>query len=906
MRNIKNRILENPTNAAIILISVIAFIVGVYALNIWISLLIVGLLNLICFWKPIIKLLRKNTKPKIKKEKKKADKPIYEYKVGNEVISTKDKDMKKSKKKKEKKKRGIGWKILQVFIILGCLATIAAICAAVAFAMYIVKNAPDFNPDNLYSVEPSVIYYANGEVMAKVGTEKRVILRYDEIPEVLINALIATEDANFFQHNGVDLARFFVASVKQVLGNSDAGGASTLTMQLSKNYVTQNKVDEGWEGIVRKFTDIYMSVFMIETTYTKEEILEFYINSGQIGSAYGVEAAAQLYFNKSAKDINISEAAILVSMYKAPRLYDPIFNPENSERRRQTVLYLMHRHGYITDEEYDIAMKMTVERTVNVREGAANSSDEIDDKVRSAVDTVVKEVIKKTGKDPRLTSMKIYTTIDKKMQNHVGGIMTGETYKWENKNVQAGISVIDVKTGALVAIGGNRDNKKNNNFNHATEIDYQIGSTSKPLFDYAPAIEYLNWSTGTVIADEKITYSDGTSVNNWDGKYSGFMTIRNGLKLSRNIPALKTFQKLENAKILSFVKSLGLNPEDYLHEAHSIGGYNGESPLSLSAAYAAFANGGYYTEPYTVTKVVITDSGETYNNRSNTKQVMSDSTAFMITTILQEAASYGLDTGSYYNVNGVKYAAKTGTTNFDPPTIKKNKLPSGAVKDYWVAGYNTEYSIAIWYGYDSVKEGYNKLGSKQHARIFQAVAKGIFTNKSAWKQPDSVVKVKIETDNATLMLPSEYTPSAYTKEELFVKGTEPTTVSTRFAKLKDVTNLQATVDPGTINLSWSPIETPDSLNFDLLKQQNKSAYSTDSALTSYVNSLIKKNKSVMGNLGYNVYVKTAEGLTLLGWTANPYYTVTGYTGEITIVVKSSYSIMKTNMSDGRTITTTVY
>lgn len=913
MKKIKNRILENPTNTAIIFISIVAFIIGTYAIGFVLSLLIVSLLNIVCFWKPIKKFVNKQIKKRKKKEtnltkKNKIDEPVYEFKVGDQIV-TKDVNMKKSKKNKDKKikkKRGIGWKIFQGFIIFGCVCFIIGIIACFMFAKYVVDNAPEFIPDNLYSTEPSALYYSDGSLMATVGTQNRVILTYDELPEVLINALVATEDANFFQHNGVDIGRFLVASVKQLLGNSDAGGASTLTMQLSKNYIVQDDTATGFEGIVRKFTDIYVSVFKIEPTYTKEEIIEFYVNSGQLGSSWGVEAAAQTYFNKSAKDLNLSEAALLVGMYQAPSRYNPFYYPENAEARRKTVLYLMHRHGYITDEQYDIAVKMTVEKIVKGDGASSNGSDEMSDRVRSAVDTVIAEVKDKTEKDPRQISMKVYTTIDKKMQDHVGSIMTGENYKWENNKVQAGISVLNLKTGALVAVGGNRENSKDNVKNHATDINYQIGSTAKPLYDYGPAIEYLNWSSGTIIADENITYSDGNSINNWDGKYVGFSTIRNSLKLSRNIPALKTFQKVESSKILSFVTSLGLSPENYLHEAHAIGGYNGENPLSMSAAYAAFGNGGYYTEPFTFTKIVFTDSGQTYNNKSATKQVMADSTAYIITDILQEAAAYGLDSGSYYNVNGVKYAAKTGTTNFDKATVKANKLPSNAVRDYWIAGYNTEYSIAIWYGYDSLKEGYNRLGSRQHARLFQAVAKGVFTNKANFSMPDSVTKVTIETGNATLMLPSEYTPKKYKKEELFVKGTEPTTVSSRFAKLSPVNNLQASENMGTISVSWDPIATPDAFNTELLKNQNKSAYSKDSALNSYVNSLIKTNRSVLGNLGYNVYLQTDAGLTLLGWTADPNYTITGQTtGDVTIVVKSCYSVMKTNMSDGKTVTVSV-
>ena len=345
--------------------------------------------------------------------------------------------------------------------------------------------------------------------------------------------------------------------------------------------------------------------------------------------------------------------------------------------------------------------------------------------------------------------MKIYTTFDKKQQKHVGETMIGKNknYKWENKKVQAGVAVIDVNTGAITAIGGNRDVSGSGNFNHATDIDYQIGSTSKPLYDYAPAIEYLNWSTATIVADEKdIAYSDGTKINNWDGKYKGFISIREGLKLSRNIPALKTFRSLEPDVIEKFVKSLGLHPEKYLHEAHSIGGYNGESPLSMAAAYAAFANGGYYTEPYSFTKLVYSNTGETYINQTKTNQVMHDYTAYMITSILQDAASYGLDSGKYYNINGVKYAAKTGTTNYDEKKLQAHGLLwSGAVNDLWAVGYNTEYAVGVWYGYDKLSsKHYNRFNTGEHTRLLQAVAKKVFTNKDYFKRPSNVIEVELE------------------------------------------------------------------------------------------------------------------------------------------------------------------
>ena len=430
MKDVKNRILENPTNFAIILISLVAFVIGIYAIGFWLSLLIVGIINIICFYKPIKKLIlnlikkikskqKTKIKPKEKKKKevkevkkvKKEKKEVYEYKVDKKIVSNKEvEDMKKKKKNtkspKEKKSKGhIILRIFQWFLLFCCFCFIAGCVALAAFAYYIVENAPEFEPENLYSSEPTKILYNSGEVMAVIGLQNRSILTYDELPEVLINALVATEDANFFQHHGVDIKRFMVAAFKQLLGDSSAGGASTLTMQLSKNYIVQNTTASGWEGIVRKFTDVYMSVFKIETTYTKEEILEFYINAGQLGSAWGVESAAQMYFNKSAKDINVSEAAILVGMFQAPSALNPFYHPEAAEERRQTVLYLMHRHGYINDQEYEIAMKMTVDKVVVGSDDNALSSDEMDKEVVSAVDTVVEEVIDKTGVDPRTTSI---------------------------------------------------------------------------------------------------------------------------------------------------------------------------------------------------------------------------------------------------------------------------------------------------------------------------------------------------------------------------------------------------------------------------------------------------------------------------------------------------------------------
>ena len=239
-------------------------------------------------------------------------------------------------------------------IILIIFLTIALLCCGlvIAFFAYIVYEAPEFNIEALNKREASIVYDSEGLEYARIGSELRENVTYDDLPEVFIDALIATEDSRFFQHNGFDAPRFLKASIQQVLGNSNAGGASTLSMQVVKNTYTDAKLDSGIKGIIRKFTDIYLAVFKLEKDFTKEEIIEFYVNNHELGSnSFGVEQASQTYFGKSVSDLNLSEAALLVGIFNAPTAYSPIYHPDKAYDRRATVLSLMVRHGYITQAE---------------------------------------------------------------------------------------------------------------------------------------------------------------------------------------------------------------------------------------------------------------------------------------------------------------------------------------------------------------------------------------------------------------------------------------------------------------------------------------------------------------------------------------------------------------------------
>ena len=315
------------------------------------------------------------------------------------------------KNKKKTPKRKWWKKILSLFIVL-CAFSIFAIFG---FFLYIVSSTGEFDPNALANQDQTIVYDGNDNVIAKLGNERRESVTYDELPQVLVDAIVATEDSRYFQHNGVDGARFLKASVGQVLGHSDAGGASTLTMQVVKNNLTSTD-----QTIIRKFKDVYLSVFFMERKYTKEEIIEFYVNDSLLGgNVYGVEEASKYYFNKSASQLSLPEAALIAGLFQSPNGYNPYNYPERAQARMKTVLKLMVRHGYITQDEADITNKIDVK---SLLVGTSDSN-----KYQGFLDTVVEEITKKTGNDPYLVSMEVHTTLVPDIQDGINKVIQGHT-----------------------------------------------------------------------------------------------------------------------------------------------------------------------------------------------------------------------------------------------------------------------------------------------------------------------------------------------------------------------------------------------------------------------------------------------------------------------------------------------
>lgn len=793
------------------------------------------------------------------------------------------------------------WK--KIVIVLLILA-IFMILAFTAFCAYIVLTTDDFVPDKLSQSESTIMYDNKGNEFTTLGVmtddilQKREKISYDEFPQVLVDALIATEDSRFFQHNGVDLARFLKASALQLLGK-DAGGASTLTMQVSKNNFTDT-TSHGIKGIIRKFRDIYVSVFQIEKNYTKQEIIEFYLNDNCMGETnYGVEQGSQYYFGKSARDLSLTEAALLVGLFQSPNGYNPYVYPEKAETRRNTVLNLMVRHGYITKEEANIAKSIPVESLLS-----GDGGKELD-QYYGFSRTVYEEAIKLTGLDPYVTPMKIYTTLNIDVQDGINKALAGETVKWKDDVVQAGIAVTDVNTGAVIAIGAGRNRTTSQSFNFATQARRQPGSTAKPLFDYAPGIEFENWSTYQLFTDEKWSYTNGPEVNNWDNKYSGLMTMKSALAVSRNIPALKAFQSLNKSKILEFVTSLGIEPEvenGFLHEAHAIGGFTGVSPLQMAVAYASFANGGYYIEPYTITKIEIRSTGEVFEYKHQKNRVMSEATAYLMNNMLVYAVNNGFNGGA--KLSGVQVAAKTGTSNYSKEYVKEKGL-SSSINDLWTVAYTPEHSIALWYGYERASKEYqhSRTGyNTQKENIMRAVMKYIPKTSKTFKVPGTVVSVDVEKGTWPAMLPSAYTPSDLITKEVFIKGTEPTEVSPRFAQFDNVTNIRYdySISSGKIRLNWDYQEPKILTDAYLNNYFSQSVFGNSTSV--FVSERKLYNDSVLGEFGFGIYKKDASGnLTALDFVTDNNYTYvvpSGTNGTITLVVKAEYYKFKSNSSTG--------
>lgn len=696
----------------------------------------------------------------------------------------------------------------RVFLIIGIIF-LAMFIAGSSLFIYYISTAPELDPEKLSDPFSSQIYDKDGELFAELGNVKRTKVEFDDLPPVLIDAVTATEDARFFDHFGIDLRRIGGAIIANIKRGFGAEGASTITQQVVENaFLTPEKslkikVQEQWLAL------------KLEREYSKEQIMEMYLNKIFFGNgAYGVAKAAEVYFGKKdLHDLTLVEAAILAGLPQRPSAYNPFENPDLMAKRVDTVLDLMVHHGKISEEEAEEARQVDIASLLTDEKPATAPHDAFLRKVREEVEE------KLGGADIYTDGLKIYTTMDRDAQEYVEFLLTDSEDNpidyGDDEELQAGLVVLDTKTGAIQAIGGSRNRENIDGYNYAIQGGRQAGSTAKPIVAFGPAIEYNKISTYHQLEDDQPYQIPGTDhqVRNWDRQYRGWVSARMALARSLNVPTIKAFLEVDNELVKEFGEKLGIEfAQDYVPVTEAIGGAETNvTPLQLAGAYRAFGNGGIYNEPYAVTKVEFPD-GKVVELKPTPEPVMADYTAYMVTDMLKSVLTESYATGGRANIPGLPVAGKTGTTN----------LPNDqGVNNAWFAGYTTNYTIAVWTGYKEHNKAMSITTVSQQLFKHTMIELSKDIETPDFEMPDSVVEVEVEVGSNPPKLPSKYTPSDKIVRELFVKGYEPKETSDVYDQLDPVDQLAATYDEetNTIHVSWE-YESDHDVSFEVSAKIN--------------------------------------------------------------------------------------
>lgn len=684
---------------------------------------------------------------------------------------TKSTSVKKSSPKKPGHKKSAAPASLPLRILLGFVLVVAVVfivCFSV-IAIYgysFVHGDPVFNlTEEKYSQNQTSFIYgydSDGnqvELTRLHGEENRIWVNLDDMSPHLKDAFIAIEDQRFEKHHGVDWIRTIGVIVKP--SNSGQGG-STITQQLIKNLTDEKDVT-----IVRKFNEI-LSALNLERNYSKDEIIEAYLNTIYLSEGcYGVKTAAETYFGKDVSDLNIAECASITAITQFPGKYDPLRKPENNRQRQLRILEEMLSQGFITQEEYDeaVAYEMVFTNSENYQGSQVSDSESgsNENKIDSYyVDYVVKTVLEdlqKMGYTERKAKsllygggLKIYTAVDFDVQNALEDVY--ENYKrMPDETVQGAMVVMNYEGRVLGLVGGTGEYSGSLELNRAFQSYRQPGSSIKPLSVYGPAFEKslnddsvdIYWST--LIDDRPLKEVDGKMwPTNEGGGYSGAKTtIQKGIANSLNTISARTLDMIGVDYAYDYITNRfhisSLSAADCDYAPLATGSLTeGVSVLEMTAAYAAFGNGGAYYQPYCYYKIEDSQGNVLIETdaASTKEQALTESTGWLMNKILQTVMTSG--TGRSYKISGVECFGKTGTTTDS--------------KDRWFVGGTPEYVAAVWYGYDMPKEIVYRLSSNPAGTIWETVMNEIYDVKgkdvTEFPEYDGIVQKSYDSSNGLL------------------------------------------------------------------------------------------------------------------------------------------------------------
>ena len=621
---------------------------------------------------------------------------------------------------------------------------ITAVMLGGGIFLYYVSKAPALSESKLVATTSSKIFDSKNELIADLGSERRVNAQANEIPTDLVKAIVSIEDHRFFDHRGVDTIRIIGAFLRNLQNNSLQGG-STLTQQLIKlTYFSTSTSDQ---TIARKAQEAWLAV-QLEQKATKQEILTYYVNKVYMSNGnYGMQTAAQNYYGKDLRELSLPQLALLAGMPQAPNQYDPYSHPEAALDRRNLVLSEMKGQGYISAEQYEKAINTPITDGLQSLKSVNSYPAYMDNYLKEVIDQVEQE----TGYNLLTTGMDVYTNVDQEAQKHLWDIYNSDQYvSYPDDDLQVASTVVDVSNGKVIAQLGARHQASNVSFgtNQAVETNRDWGSTMKPITDYAPAIEYGVYdSTATMVNDIPYNYpGTSTPVYNWDRAYFGNITLQYALQQSRNVPAVETLNKVGLDRAKSFLNGLGI---DYpsIHYSNAISSNTtesskqyGASSEKMATAYAAFANGGIYHKPMYINKIVFSDGSEKEFSDPGTR-AMKETTAYMMTEMMKTVLTYGTGRGAY--LPWLPQAGKTGTSNYTDEEIENHiKTTQFVAPDEMFVGYTRKYSMAVWTGYTNRLTPLVGDGLTVAAKVYRAMITSLSQNDHPgdWTMPEGLYR----------------------------------------------------------------------------------------------------------------------------------------------------------------------
>lgn len=633
----------------------------------------------------------------------------------------------------------------------------------------------------------SIIYDGQSDVVTRLhGVQDRTWVSISELQPSTVYAFISAEDARFFEHEGVDVIRIAGAIVADIKAGSYVQGASTISQQLIKlSHLTSEKT------ISRKAEEAALA-YEMERQYSKEDILEMYLNYVYFGGGYyGIEAAAEGYFGVHASDLTLDQSAMLAGILKSPSGYAPHINYAASINRRNNILRLMRDYGYITDDEKKqaSARRPTILHDKN-EEYSSYYTDAVTKSAAALMGITVDELIR--------GGYSIYSAMDSDIQHYCEEMFkNGELFPAEDS--EAAIVVLEPSTGMVVAMVGGRSYTGGISFNRATDIRRQPGSVIKPVITYAPAFEYLNYTAADMILDEETTFADYTP-SNYGNKYYGWVTVREAVTKSLNVPAVKTLSAVGVYRAKDFAKRCGIEFDDKDDSlALALGGFTyGVSPLQIAGAYSCFASGGIYNTPTLIKKITDRNGLTVYEYRQDSRRVMSEANAYILTSMLKSVVTEG--TGHRLNTLDIPIAGKTGTVG----------LANGN-RDAWMAGYTPEYTAVVWQGYDSDRLGLlpsSATGGTYPALMLYELFNHIYPDGRSgdFEKPESVKQYSIDAKTLKkqhkVVLANAMTPQSSRVTEYFTEETAPEDVSGYWAVPGSAQNLLAVREEGGVMVSF--------------------------------------------------------------------------------------------------------